>query len=196
MRVPNVMPLSSAAVVGLGYIGLPTAVSLATGGLEVVGVDVNPDIVERINRGETPCAEPELSVAVSGAVAMGRLRAQQEMPQADAYVIAVPTPFTGDHQADLSYVTAAAEAIAGVLRGGEVIVLESTAPPGTTRRISELIAALRPDLNLPHVPDVPPDIALAHCPERVLPGRIMIEIATNARVIGGLTPACAERAAG
>jgi UDP-N-acetyl-D-mannosaminuronic acid dehydrogenase len=201
-----VTDLSRVAVVGLGYIGLPTAVSLATGGLEVIGVDVNPDIVERVNRGEAPFAEPDLSVAVSGAVAMGRLRAQQEMPQADAYVIAVPTPFTGDHsadpggrppgapRADLSYVTAAAEAIAGVLRGGEVIVLESTAPPGTTRLVSELIAARRPDLHLPHVADIPPDVHVAHCPERVLPGRVMIEIATNDRVIGGLTPACAARA--
>ena len=198
--------LSSVAVVGLGYIGLPTAVSLATGGLEVTGVDVNPDIIELVNRGESPFAEPDLSVAVSGAVAMGRLRAQREMPQADAYVIAVPTPFTGDHgadpegrppgapRADLSYVTAAAEAVAGVLRGGEVIVLESTAPPGTTRRVSELIAARRPDLHLPHVADIPPDVYVAHCPERVLPGRVMIEIATNDRVIGGLTPACAARA--
>jgi UDP-N-acetyl-D-mannosaminuronic acid dehydrogenase len=186
--------ISSVAVVGLGYIGLPTAVSLATGGLEVTGVDVNPDIVERVNRGEAPFAEPDLSVAVSGAVAMGRLRAQREVPPADAYVIAVPTPFTGDHRADLSYITAAAEAVAGALRGGEVIVLESTAPPGTTRRVSELIAARRPDLHLPHVPDVPPDVHVAHCPERVLPGRIMIEIATNDRVIGGLTPACAARA--
>jgi UDP-N-acetyl-D-mannosaminuronic acid dehydrogenase len=187
--------LSSVAVVGLGYIGLPTAVSLATGGLEVIGVDVNPGIVERVNRGEAPFAEPDLSVAVSGAVAMGRLRAQGEMPPAGAYVIAVPTPFTGDHHADLSYVTAAAEAVAGVLRGGEVVVLESTAPPGTTRRVSELIAERRPDLHLPHVADVSPDVHVAHCPERVLPGRIMIEIATNDRVIGGLTPACAQRAA-
>jgi UDP-N-acetyl-D-mannosaminuronic acid dehydrogenase len=191
-----VTTLSSVAVVGLGYIGLPTAVSLATGGLEVIGVDVNPDIVERVNRGETPFAEPDLSVAVSGAVAMGRLRAQQEMPPADAYVIAVPTPFTDDHHADLSYITAAAEAIADVLHGGEVIVLESTAPPGTTRKVSELIAGRRPDLHLPHVADIPPDVHVAHCPERVLPGRIMIEIATNDRVIGGLTPACAARAAG
>ena len=199
--------LATAAVVGLGYIGLPTAVSLATGGLEVIGVDVNPDIVERVNRGEAPFAEPDLSVAVSGAVAMGRLRAQREMPSADAYIIAVPTPFTGDRgtgleesspvasrRADLSFITEAAEAIAEVLRGGEVIVLESTAPPGTTRRVSELIAARRPDLHLPHVPDSPADVYVAHCPERVLPGRIMIEIATNARVIGGLTPACAARA--
>jgi UDP-N-acetyl-D-mannosaminuronic acid dehydrogenase len=190
-----VTALSSVAVVGLGYIGLPTAVSLATGGLEVIGVDVNPGIVERVNRGEAPFAEPDLSVAVSGAVAMGRLRAQAQMPSADAYVIAVPTPFTGDHHADLSYITAAAEAVADVLSGGEVVVLESTAPPGTTRRVSELIASRRPDLHLPHVPDIPPDVHVAHCPERVLPGRNMIEIAANDRVIGGLTPACAARAA-
>jgi UDP-N-acetyl-D-mannosaminuronic acid dehydrogenase len=184
-----------AAVVGLGYIGLPTAVSLATGGLEVIGVDLDPDIVKRVNSGEAPFAEPDLSVAVSGAVAMGRLSATTEMPTADAYIIAVPTPFAAEHRSDLSYVFAAAETIAGVLRGGEIIVLESTSPPGTTRRLSELIAARRPDLHLPHVADTDPDVHLAHCPERVLPGRIMIEIAANDRVIGGLTPACGERAA-
>ncbi len=138
------------AVVGLGYIGLPTAVCLATGGLDVTGVDVSPGIVERVNRGEAPFAEPDLSVAVSGAVAMGRLTAQREMPPASAYIIAVPTPFAGGHRPDLSAVLAAARAIAPVLRGGEVIVLESTVPPGTTRRISELIGSLRPDLRLPH----------------------------------------------
>ncbi len=183
------------AVVGLGYIGLPTAACLATGGLHVTGVDVSAEIVERVNRGEAPFAEPDLSIAVSGAVAMGRLCAQQEMPEADAYIIAVPTPFTDGHRSDLSAVIAAAEAIAARLRGGEIIVLESTCPPGTTRRISELIAARRPDLNLPHVPDTAPDVHLAHCPERVLPGRIMIEITANDRVIGGMTPACAARAA-
>ena len=183
------------AVVGLGYIGLPTAACLATGGLQVTGVDVRAEIVEQVSRGETPFAEPDLSIAVSGAVAMGRLCAQTEMPAADAYIIAVPTPFTADHRSDLSSVFAAAEAIAVRLRGGEIIVLESTCPPGTTRRISELIAERRPDLSLPHVPDTAPDVHLAHCPERVLPGRIMIEIAANDRVIGGLTPACAARAA-
>src|ERR1700683_107363 len=144
MRAPGVTALSSVAVVGLGYIGLPTAGSLAPRGLEVIGVAVNPDIVERVSRGETPFAEPDLSVAVSGAVAMGRLRAQQEMPPADAYVIAVPTPFPDDHHADLSYITAAAEAIADVLHGGEVIVLESTAPPGTTRKVRALLDGCRP----------------------------------------------------
>jgi UDP-N-acetyl-D-mannosaminuronic acid dehydrogenase len=188
-------PALPVAVVGLGYIGLPTAVCLATGGLDVTGVDVSPGIVEQVNRGEAPFAEPDLSVAVSGAVAMGRLRAQCEMPAAVAFIIAVPTPFADGHRPDLTAVLAAARAIAPVLRGGEVIVLESTVPPGTTRRLSELIGSLRPDLRLPHAGGDAPDVHLAHCPERVLPGRIMIEIATNDRVIGGLTPACAARAA-
>jgi UDP-N-acetyl-D-mannosaminuronic acid dehydrogenase len=188
-------PALPVAVVGLGYIGLPTAVCLATGGLDVTGVDVSPGIVEQVNRGEAPFAEPDLSVAVSGAVAMGRLTAQCEMPAASAFIIAVPTPFAEGHRPDLTAVLTAARAIAPVLRGGEVIVLESTVPPGTTRRLSELIGSLRPDLRLPHAVDDAPDVHLAHCPERVLPGRIMIEIATNDRVIGGLTPACAARAA-
>jgi UDP-N-acetyl-D-mannosaminuronic acid dehydrogenase len=182
------------AVVGLGYIGLPTAVCLATGGLQVTGVDLSPGVVELVNRGQAPFAEPDLSVAVSGAVAMGRLTAQCEMPPAGAYIIAVPTPFAEGHRPDLTAVLAAARAIAPVLRGGEVIVLESTVPPGTTRQLSELIGSLRPDLRLPHSGDGA-DVHLAHCPERVLPGRIMIEIAANDRVIGGLTPACAARAA-
>jgi UDP-N-acetyl-D-mannosaminuronic acid dehydrogenase len=183
------------AVVGLGYIGLPTAVSLATGGLDVVGVDISPAIVDLVSRGQAPFAEPDLSVAVSGAVAMGRLTAQLEVPRADAFIVAVPTPFAPGHRPDLSAVTAAAQAIAPALRGGEVIVLESTVPPGTTRRVSEQLAALRPDLSFPHATADGPDVHLAHCPERVLPGRIMIEIVTNDRVIGGLTPGCAQRAA-
>jgi UDP-N-acetyl-D-mannosaminuronic acid dehydrogenase len=183
------------AVVGLGYIGLPTAVCLATGGHEVIGVDTSPEVVARVSRGEAPFAEPDLSVAVSGAVAMGRLRAQHEMPSAGAYIIAVPTPLADGHRPDLTAVTAAATAIAPALRGGEVVVLESTVPPGSTAAVSELIAGLRPDLRLPGAGGDPPDVHVAHCPERVLPGRIMIEITANDRVIGGLTPACAARAA-
>jgi UDP-N-acetyl-D-mannosaminuronic acid dehydrogenase len=185
------------SVIGLGYIGLPTAASLATGGLTVVGVDTSPAIVEQVNRGVAPFEEPDLAMALSGAVAIGRLSAAGQVAAADAFIIAVPTPFTADRQPDLSHVFAATESVAGVLRGGEVIVLESTVPPGTTRRVSELIAARRPDLRFPHEPwdRTRPDVHVAHCPERVLPGRIMIEIATNDRVIGGLTPACSERAA-
>ncbi|MDQ2839111.1 MAG: UDP-N-acetyl-D-mannosamine dehydrogenase [Actinomycetota bacterium] len=183
------------AVVGLGYIGLPTAAALATRGIEVIGVDVNAETVKAVGNGEVPFVEPDLAVAVSGAVAMGRLTATMEMPEADAYIIAVPTPFQDDHTADLSYIKASVQAIAPKLRSGEVLILESTSPPGTAQLMSEWVAELRPELNLPHTLDGVPDIFVAHCPERVLPGRVMIEIVTNDRVIGGITARCAEKAA-
>ncbi len=183
------------AIVGMGYIGLPTAVVLATRGIEVIGVDINPATVAAVSRGEVPFVEPDLAVAVSGAVAMGRLSATSEMPEADAFIIAVPTPFNGDRTANLSYVKAAAEQIAPKLRSGNIVVLESTSPPGTTEKIAEWIGALRPDLKMPHDGETGADIFVAHCPERVLPGRIMIEMITNDRVVGGLTKRCAERAA-
>jgi len=183
------------AILGLGYIGLPTAAALATRGVDVVGVDVNEATVKAVANGEVPFVEPDLSVAVSGAVAMGRLTATTETPEADAYIIAVPTPFQDDHQADLSYVRAATEQIAPRLRGGEIVILESTSPPGTTESVSRWLADLRPDLTFPHSSEGIPDVYVAHCPERVLPGRIMIEMVTNDRVIGGITPRCAEKAA-
>ncbi len=183
------------AILGLGYIGLPTAAALATRGVEVVGVDVNETTVKAVANGEVPFVEPDLSVAVSGAVAMGRLTATTETPEADAFIIAVPTPFQDDHQADLSYVRAATEQIAPRLRGGEVVILESTSPPGTTESVSRWLAEMRPDLTFPHSSEGVPDIYVAHCPERVLPGRIMIEMVTNDRVVGGITPRCAEKAA-
>lgn len=183
------------AILGLGYIGLPTAVALATRGIEVIGVDVNPATVEAVNAGHVPFIEPDLAVAVSGAVSMGRLTATLVVPEADAYIIAVPTPFQPDHTADLSYIKTATTQLAPLLRGGELVVLESTSPPGTTEQLSRWLAELRPDLHMPHEPDGVPDICIAHCPERVLPGRIMIEMVTNDRVIGGITLRCAERAA-
>lgn len=183
------------AILGLGYIGLPTAVVLATRGVKVVGVDVNEDTVESVSRGEVPFVEPDLAVAVSGAVSMGWLTASTKVPEADAFVIAVPTPFTEGHQADLSYVRAATEQIATRLRGGEVVILESTSPPGTTDQVSRWLGELRPDLVAPHCSEGVPDFHVAHCPERVLPGRIMIEMVTNARVVGGITLRCAEKAA-
>ena len=183
------------AVIGLGYIGLPTSAAIAAQGVSVKGVDVNAKTVDVINRGLTPIIEPELDAAVAGAHSLGRLTASAEVPQADAFLIAVPTPFKENNQPDLSYVQAAAEAIAPRLRGGEVVILESTSPPGTTRNVSKWIAAARPDLKLPHEYPDTPDIHVAHCPERVLPGRIMIELVTNDRVIGGITPDCARHAA-
>jgi len=183
------------AILGMGYIGLPTAVVLATRGIEVIGVDTNPAAVSAVARGEVPFVEPDLAVAVSGAVAMGRLTATTETPEADAYIIAVPTPFNGDHTADLSYVKAAAEQIAQRLKPGAIVVLESTSPPGATEMVGRWMGDLRPDLKMPHDGESGGDIFIAHCPERVLPGRIMIEMVTNDRVVGGLTPRCAERAA-
>lgn len=183
------------AVLGLGYIGLPTAVALATRGIEVVGVDVNPDTVDAVSRGEVPFVEPELAIGVSGAVSMGRLEASTKTPDADAFIIAVPTPFQDDHTADLTYVRAATEQIAPRLSGGEVVILESTSPPGTTELVSRWLAELRPDLTGPHAAEGVPDYHVAHCPERVLPGRIMIEMVTNDRVIGGVTHRCAQMAA-
>jgi UDP-N-acetyl-D-mannosaminuronic acid dehydrogenase len=183
------------AILGMGYIGLPTAVVLATRGVEVIGVDVNPETVASVSRGEVPFVEPDLAVAVSGAVAMGRLTATLETPEADAYIIAVPTPFNGDHTADLSYVQAAARQIAPRLKAGAIVILESTSPPGTTEKVRQWIGELRPDLRMPHDNEPQADVFIAHCPERVLPGRIMIEMITNDRIIGGLTPRCAQRAA-
>ncbi len=183
------------AVIGLGYIGLPTAVALATRGIDVIGVDVNEDTVKAVSHGQVPFVEPDLAIAVSGAVSIGRLTATTETPEADAFIIAVPTPFQDDHTADLSYIRTAVGQVAAKLRGGELVVLESTSPPGTTEQVSRWIAELRPDLHLPHVTDGVPDVYVAHCPERVLPGRIMIEIITNDRVVGGVTRRCAEKAA-
>ena len=186
--------IRTVAVVGLGYIGLPTAAILATNGLEVIGVDVNQGTVDAVNNGDVPFVEPDLGIHVAGAVSQGRLRAQVETPGADAYIVAVPTPFNADKSADMSYIAAAARAIAPQLSGGELVILESTSPPGSTRRLAELILGLRPDLSLDGR-DGKPVLLVAHCPERVLPGRIMIELVTNDRVVGGLTAEAADAAA-
>ncbi|MDP9982877.1 UDP-N-acetyl-D-mannosaminuronic acid dehydrogenase [Pseudarthrobacter oxydans] len=186
--------IRTVAVVGLGYIGLPTAAILATNGLEVIGVDLNQDTVDAVNNGDVPFVEPDLGIHVAGAVSQGRLRAQRETPSADAYIVAVPTPFNADKSADMSYIAAAARAIAPQLSGGELVILESTSPPGSTRRLAELILGIRPDLSLDGR-DGQPALLVAHCPERVLPGRIMVELVTNDRVVGGLTAEAAEAAA-
>ncbi len=183
------------AVIGLGYIGLPTSAALAMHGVRVKGVDVNLATVSAVNAGKVPIVEPDLDVAVAGAVSRGLLTASAEMPEADAFLIAVPTPFKDGHEPDLSFVESAARTIAPKLRGGEVVILESTSPPGTTRRISEWLAQERPDLVFPHQEADAPNVFVAHCPERVLPGRIMVEIIENDRLVGGMTRECSERAA-
>lgn len=185
--------IKNVAVIGLGYIGLPTAAILATNGIDVTGVDIREEIVDAVNRGEVPFVEPDLSVYVAGAVSQGRLRASISTPKAEAYIVAVPTPFLEDKTADLRYMEAAARAIAPQLVGGELIILESTSPPGATQYLGDFFVKLRPDLSLDGK-DNKPAILLAHCPERVLPGRVMIEIVTNDRIIGGITAKAAEAA--
>lgn len=184
---------ATVAVVGLGYIGLPTAAVLAMHGVRVVGVDINPKTVAAVNRGEVPFVEPDLETAVAGAVSQGRLTASAGVPIADIYIVAVPTPFAGDYEADLSYIDDATDAIAPRLSGGELVILESTSPPGTTQHLADRLLKTRPDLSMDGS-NGRPIIQFAHCPERVLPGRVMVELVTNDRVVGGLTPAAAVRA--
>jgi len=185
--------LKTICVIGLGYIGLPTAVVLASRGVSVVGVDINKDVVEKINRGEIHIVEPDLDAVTARAVQNGVLKATTVPVAADAFVIAVPTPFH-DGNADLSYVQAASVSIAPVLKRGDLVVLESTSPPGTTEALVAQLAALRPDLKFPKEDDRDFDVCVAYCPERVLPGRVLIELVENNRVIGGSTPACSTRA--
>jgi UDP-N-acetyl-D-mannosaminuronic acid dehydrogenase len=187
------MSFHTISVIGLGYIGLPTAAVFASREIKVVGVDINAHAVDTINRGEIHIVEPDLDEVVREAVCRGYLRATTQVEAADAFLIAVPTPFMGDHQPDLSYVQAAASAIAPVLKTGDLVILESTSPVGTTEQLAGWLAAARPDLRFPQQGDEV-DIAIAYCPERVLPGKVMVELIENDRVIGGMTPACSARA--
>jgi UDP-N-acetyl-D-mannosaminuronic acid dehydrogenase len=181
-------------VVGLGYIGLPTAAIIARSGARVQGVDVTPSVVDTINRGEIHIEEVDLDGLVQGVVARGLLSASLTVAPADVFVIAVPTPFDKQHQPDISYVLAAARSIAPVLKTGDCVILESTSPVGTTEAIRDLIAQLRPDLKVPGLTAHTPDLSIAYCPERVLPGRILEELTNNDRSIGGITPRCARKA--
>lgn len=182
-------------VIGLGYVGLPTAAVFASRGPCVLGVDINPETVSLINQGKVHIVEPDLDILVNGAVLTGKLTAATEPAAADAFVIAVPTPFKEDHKPDLKYVEAATRALAPYLKKGDLVIIESTSPVGTTVQLSKWLAEERPDLTLPIEPDDEADIYVAHSPERVLPGRVLIELTDNDRVIGGITPRCAERAA-
>ena len=188
--------LEHVAFVGLGYIGLPTAVVMANSGLEVTGIDVLPDKVEAINRGEVTIVEPGLEKELHDALQSGRFRASTTMPQADAYIVAVPTPFTENHDVDMRFIYSAAEAIAPQLQGDEVVILESTSPPRTTERMANRILELRPDLRIEgnQTDEAQSIVHFAHCPERILPGKAMEELRTNDRIIGGMTPEATRRA--
>ena len=181
-------------VLGLGYIGLPTAAVIARTGAKVLGVDVTPSVVETVNSGKVHIEEVDLDGLVSGVVARGDLRASLQVEPADVFVIAVPTPFGENHAPNIGYVLKAATTIATVLKAGDTIILESTSPVGTTEQVRDLLAQLRPDLRIPGRTGDQADVAIAYCPERVLPGRILVELIDNDRVIGGITPRCARKA--
>ncbi|MEI2275643.1 UDP-N-acetyl-D-mannosamine dehydrogenase [Sphingobacterium sp. ML3W] len=172
--------------VGLGYIGLPTSALIANSGIAVHGVDISQHVVDTINAGKIHIVEPDLDKAVAKAVAEGFLKADTKPVEADTYLVVVPTPFKGDHQPDISYVQAATEGIIPLLKEGDLYVIESTSPVGTTEKMMALIFSKRPELE--------GKISLAYCPERVLPGNVMYELVHNDRVIGGVNEASTQKA--
>lgn len=186
---------SRICVIGLGYIGLPTATVFASERIQVVGVDINPEIIETLSKGEIHIVEPQLEAAVEKAVAAGCLEVTTIPERSDVFIIAVPTPLQGyDHEPDLSFINSAALAIAPVLEVGNLVILESTSPVGTTEKLADWLAEKRPDLSFPQARGDESDIRVAYCPERVLPGRVMEELRSNDRVIGGMTSACSQAA--
>jgi len=188
------MLFQTISVIGLGYIGLPTAAVFASRKKQVIGVDVNQNAVETINRGEIHIVEPDLDMVVHAAVTEGYLRAATKPEPADAFLIAVPTPFKGDYEPDLSYIESASKAIAPVLKKGDLVILESTSPVGATEQMAAWLAGARPDLSFPQTHGEDSDIRIAHCPERVLPGHVLRELVQNDRVIGGMTAKCSAAA--
>ncbi|MFA7686578.1 MAG: UDP-N-acetyl-D-mannosamine dehydrogenase [Moheibacter sp.] len=172
--------------IGLGYIGLPTSALIAQNEIPVHGVDISQHVVDTINAGKIHIVEPELDKAVAQAVQNGYLRADTRAVQADTYLIVVPTPFKGNFEPDISYVQAATEGIIPLLKEGDLYIIESTSPVGTTEKMKDLIFARRPELK--------DKIYLAYCPERVLPGNVMYELVHNDRVIGGVNKVSTEKA--
>ncbi|MBU9825510.1 UDP-N-acetyl-D-mannosamine dehydrogenase [Rahnella perminowiae] len=188
------MSFNIISVIGLGYIGLPTAAAFASRQKKVVGVDINQHAVDTINRGAIHIVEPDLDLLVRQAVDAGLLRAVTKPEPADAFLIAVPTPFKGDHLPDMKFVESAARSLAPVLKKGDLIILESTSPVGATEQMAVWLAEARPDLSFPQQAGEQSDINIAYCPERVLPGQVMVELIKNDRVIGGMTSVCSQRA--
>jgi len=183
------------SVVGLGYVGLPTAAAFAASKVKVIGVDVNKDVVNTVNRGEIHIVEPSLDIVVRAAVSEGYLKATTVPKPAEAFIVSVPTPLkVGKNEPDLSFIQAAAKMISPVLEAGNLVILESTSPVGTTEQMAAWLADARRDLTFPQTHGENSDIRIAHCPERVLPGRVIRELVENDRVIGGMTPLCADTA--
>lgn len=198
MNTKNTHSFSNVSVIGLGYIGLPTAAVIASRGINVIGIDVNQQAVDTINQGKIHIVEPDLDIVVRSVVSTGNLRATTKAEPADAFMVAVPTPFKqandGSHSPNLDYIKAAAQAIAPVLEKGNLVVLESTSPVGATEKLAKWLAQSRPDLSFPQDKGDNADIKVAHCPERVLPGYVLQELVSNDRVIGGMSKACSEKA--
>jgi len=188
------MAFKKVSVIGLGYIGLPTAAVIASRGIEVVGIDVSEKAVEIINQGKVHIVEPDLDMVVQAAVTMGKLRASLTPEPAEAFMIAVPTPFKDGKKPDLSFIKKAAEAIAPVLEKGNLVILESTSPVGATEKLAGWLQELRPDLSFPGQTDKESNMHVAHCPERVLPGRVLEELVSNDRIIGGMSKECSDKA--
>lgn len=188
------MKFETLSVIGLGYIGLPTAATFASRGIKVIGVDVNQKAVDTINSGGIHIIEPDLDIVVRSVVQSGNLRATATPEPADAFIVAVPTPFKDDKQPDLRYIEAASKSIAPVLKKGNLVILESTSPVGATEQMAAWLAEARPDLTFPQQAGEDADICVAHCPERVLPGKVLVELVNNDRVIGGMTPKCSQAA--
>ena len=174
-------------VIGLGYIGLPTAATFAAHGVKVTGVDVNQHAVDMINQGKVHIVEPDLDALVKVVVAKGMLSARTTPVEADTYIVAVPTPFKDDHEPDLKYIEAASKALAPFLTKGNLVILESTSPVGATEQMAAWLSEMRPDLSFPQQASEAVDILVAHCPERVLPGKVLQELISNDRIIGGMT---------
>lgn len=179
-------------VIGLGYIGLPTATFFAASGLRVYGYDINPSLVDSVQRGEAPFVEPGFESLLASAVGAGNLKTGTIIEPAKSYIVAVPTPLQPDQKPDVSFVFTAAATLAPLLKGGDLVVLESTCPPGLTEDITNHILNSRPDLTL--TPNQLNSLYVAHAPERVLPGKTMSEMTTNDRIVGGVTTESAERA--
>src|SRR5215475_12340721 len=189
--------MSTVCVVGLGYIGLPTAAMLASAGHMVIGFDINPEVVAKVNQGHAHFREPDLEMLLAAAVKTGRLTAQPTPAEADYFIISVPTPFKDGKRPDLSYVEAGSDAIAPYLRPGCTVILESTSPVGTTERIAARLAAKRKDIVFPDYKNeehYEGQAYVVHCPERILPGQIVRELVSNDRIIGGMTEFCVAKA--
>lgn len=192
------MEFKTVSVIGLGYIGLPTAAVIASRGIHVVGVEINQAAVDIINQGKIHIVEPDLDIVVKSVVSTGYLRATTEVEKADAFMIAVPTPFkhteNDEHKADLGYIESAAKAIAPMLEKGNLVILESTSPVGATEKLAGWLKQARTDLSFPQDVGENADINIAYCPERVLPGYVLQELISNDRVIGGISAVCSEKA--